>query len=177
MIIKVDEIPEGGKDLLFDGEQPVLGELRDASEPVEDVQIDPRITGRVRVVRDGELVFLVGSVRGRASLQCARCLERFEEERPLDVDLVFRRVAHVDDSVEPDEEAILFEGPDLDPAEALLQEFLLDLPMNPLCRADCPGLCPQCGSLVGSPECRCDAQESVNPRWAALTELKKKLNP
>ncbi len=177
MIIKVDEIPEGGRDLLFDGVEPVLRGSVSASESSADVQVNPYITGRLRVLRDGNMVFLVGFVMVRAGFQCARCLERFDQERRLEINLVFRQVEHGAGSAEVDEEAILFEGPELDPTEALIQEFRLDIPMNPLCREDCPGLCPRCGSLVGSPQCRCDAKESVNPRWAALTELKKKLNP
>nr|MBA3232665.1 DUF177 domain-containing protein [Propionibacteriales bacterium] len=46
---------------------------------------------------------------------------------------------------------------------------VLALPLQPVCRADCPGLCPDCGTrLVDDPHHR---HESVDPRWAALRTL------
>jgi uncharacterized protein len=57
---------------------------------------------------------------------------------------------------------------DLEPA--LRDEVVLILPTNPLCREDCPGLCPECG--VRWDELPDDhSHEQVDPRWAALSDM------
>jgi uncharacterized protein len=48
--------------------------------------------------------------------------------------------------------------------------IVLDLPMAPLCREDCAGLCPQCGADRNEGECGCVAP--VDPRWANLDVLR-----
>jgi uncharacterized protein len=58
----------------------------------------------------------------------------------------------------------------------IVQEILLSLPMKALCREDCPGLCPQCGAMKDSAECRCSNQDRIDPRWAALEDLKKRIS-
>jgi uncharacterized protein len=46
---------------------------------------------------------------------------------------------------------------------------ILDLPLAPLCRADCAGLCPECGVNRNLEQCSCDAP--TDPRWDALRAL------
>ena len=48
--------------------------------------------------------------------------------------------------------------------------ILLDLPLAPLCRADCRGLCPYCG--IDRNEDSCDCSAPVDARWATLDELR-----
>jgi uncharacterized protein len=46
---------------------------------------------------------------------------------------------------------------------------VLALPLRPLCRDDCPGLCAECGArLSDDPE---HGHETADPRWAALQGL------
>ena len=59
-----DEIPEGGKDLLFTGDEPGLKEALERLTDPADMQINPHIAGRLRVLRDGDLVYLVGPIAG-----------------------------------------------------------------------------------------------------------------
>jgi uncharacterized protein len=56
----------------------------------------------------------------------------------------------------------------------LVRELLvLDKPAHPLCRADCKGLCPQCGIKLNEEACSCTA-ETLDPRLAPLSRLKTK---
>ena len=58
---------------------------------------------------------------------------------------------------------------DLEPA--VRDAIVLTLPTNPLCRPDCPGLCPECG--VHFDDLPADhSHEAADPRWAALRNLK-----
>ena len=51
----------------------------------------------------------------------------------------------VDESAEPDDEELSLDGDLLDLEPVLRDAVVLALPMSPLCREDCPGLCVQCG--------------------------------
>ena len=58
----------------------------------------------------------------------------------------------------------------LDLREAVRQYTLLNMPMKPLCKSDCAGLCPRCGANLNEAYCACPREE-VDPRWAALLQL------
>ena len=59
----------------------------------------------------------------------------------------------------------------IDLGEMLREQFYLAVPMKPLCRDDCKGLCPQCGTNRNTGQCSC-TQGWVDPRLAALQALK-----
>ncbi len=50
------------------------------------------------------------------------------------------------------------------------EAILLDLPLAPLCREDCAGLCPTCGIDLNEGACDC-APSTADPRWSALDAL------
>ena len=58
----------------------------------------------------------------------------------------------------------------LDLKEAIRQNALLAVPMKPLCRADCAGLCQICGKDLNKGNCDC-AKDNIDPRWSKLIEL------
>ncbi len=116
---------------------------------------------RLESVMEGVLV--TGSARARARGECARCLQDLDVE--LDVDLQ-ELYAYPESDAEDDEAGRLVDDLiDLDPL--LRDAVVLALPFRPLCRDDCPGLCPTCGvRLADDPEHGHD--EVADPRWAAL---------
>jgi uncharacterized protein len=146
------------------------------------VDIDPKLSGSFRIVRrESEFVF-EAAVDAVMRLQCARCLAVFPQPERVEVSLVLRRRPAADramdaEFVESEAEAFLIDDDIVDPGEIILQELLLNVPMMPLCREQCPGLCPTCGRLKGSPECACPNEERVDPRWAALRQLRDKVTP
>ena len=62
------------------------------------------------------------------------------------------------------------EQDEIDLGQLMREQFYLSLPMKPLCREDCQGLCGQCGIDLNDDTCECPAP--VDPRWAKLTELR-----
>ncbi len=62
-------------------------------------------------------------------------------------------------------------GDELDTRDLILEQLQLNIPMKPLCRPDCPGLCPRCGADLAAGTCSCGGPEP-DPRWAALASLK-----
>jgi uncharacterized protein len=77
-----------------------------------------------------------------------------------------------DEQEEQDAEGLYhLDGDLLDLEPAFRDALVLALPMSPLCREDCPGLCAECGVPLAEagPGHRHDA--AVDPRWAALQQL------
>jgi len=100
---------------------------------------------------------------------CGRCLEPFvREERAF---LSGKLVKKTDDIMEDEEgEIIYYTDEKLDLTEEIITMVYLSLPMKPLCKEDCKGICPQCGANLNVQECNCIA-EDIDPRFAVLKDL------
>lgn len=121
---------------------------------------------RVESVVEGMLA--TGRVCGSLVAQCVRCLDPIEVELDADFQELFYYDA-ADLTAEEAEEAQLVVE-DLIDVESLVHDaVMLELPLQPLCEEDCPGLCAECGArLADDPE---HGHETVDPRWAALSGL------
>ena len=118
-----------------------------------------QVRGSFVVERSGERVSLRGSVRSRAHVECARCLREFD--LPLEVPIVLyaERTGSTSreeqDQLERDDYMLFHDGRRLDLRETARELLLLELPITPVCREDCPGLCPKCGAELSLGPCRC----------------------
>jgi len=65
----------------------------------------------------------------------------------------------------------IFRGDVLDLREYFRQLFLIAQPLKILCRNDCKGLCPICGTNKNRNDCDC-AEDNIDPRWSMLQKLK-----
>ena len=178
MKIRIDEIPEDGLDLILKGDENVLAATLDDLDPPRGAQIDPRVKGVVRLVDGGNEVVLSARLQARVHLSCFRCLKEFDKDLELTMDLAVRRSVEDqsgDSLVESMDNEILIDGSELDLGDLIVQEILLEVPMKPLCRDDCPGLCPRCGAEKGSGQCSCPEEDVVDPRWQALAKLKNRV--
>ncbi|MGL5818658.1 MAG: YceD family protein [Phycicoccus sp.] len=126
---------------------------------------------RMESVLEGVLV--TGSARGTATGACVRCLAPMT----VDVDGGFqelfayadRHVHHREVGDEGAAEEYRIEDGLIDLEPVLRDTVVPALPFQPVCRADCPGLCSECGvPLAEDPEHRHDV---IDPRWAALSAL------
>lgn len=136
---------------------PVLGIPEGA-----DVELDLRL----EAVMEGVLV--TGVARSRAVGECVRCLADVER----DVEAPFQELyVYPDTEVDADEaeETLRLDGDLLDLEQVLRDAVVLALPMVPVCREDCPGLCPQCGARLAEEPAH--AHDAVDPRWAGLQDL------
>ncbi|MEV4440420.1 YceD family protein [Streptomyces sp. NPDC049577] len=131
---------------------------------------------RLESVMEGVLV--TGTARAPLTGECVRCLEPLERELDVDFQEMYSypdadergRPVAADDDAEDDEEDMLFLEDDLLGLEPVLRDaVVLALPLQPVCREDCPGLCSECGArLADDPD---HHHETVDIRWAALQEL------
>ncbi len=173
--ILLQNIPAAGKRFVLDDQAIWLG-------PIAEFGLSCTIREPLRaefllmVQDDG--VLIRGSITGRVAVPCNRCMEdaviavnqkvdSFEpfpglrpgEDEAPDVDAEVLRPAPLGQGVEINLAALAWE------------EFLLALPMKPLCDPGCRGLCPRCGTNRNAVPCSCVA-DTADPRFAALKGLK-----
>jgi uncharacterized protein len=112
-------------------------------------------------------------------LDCSRCLEAFTVPIDAKFDVLFLPAgANTGDGeqevAEEDLGVSFYKDDTIDLGEVLREQFYLALPMKPLCREDCRGLCPVCGRNRNRETCDCQT-EWVDPRLDALRQLKKEI--
>ena len=135
-----------------------------------DVDLDLRLESVI------EGVLVSGTARVRLAGECSRCLDPVSDELEIPVQELFlyeetdhrgRVLETSDDDESVEEYHVVGDRLDLEPV--LRDAVVLDLPLAPDCRDDCPGLCPQCGyRLADDPE---HDHDVIDPRWAALGSL------
>jgi len=137
-----------------------------------DMQLDVRF----EAVTEGVLV--TGSVIAPLAGECARCLAplassvtaRFTEL------YLYTRDRHdkhdrFDENTEQDDEELHLDGDLLDLEPVLRDAVVLALPMSPLCREDCPGLCVECGVPLADAGPGHGHEDAPDPRWAGLMQF------
>jgi uncharacterized protein len=145
-----------------------------------------RVTGRAELLEETrgsrevvEDIRVVGRFSTDLETRCARCLEPVPHSLAESFDLVYRPQgvdAHGNEvSINQAETEIgYYQGEGLALEDVLKEQILLALPVKPVCRNDCKGLCPHCGRNLNLESCDC-VSTMADPRWADLEEIRKKL--
>ena len=131
------------------------------------------------VFKDKEQFHVVGDVKTVLELPCSRCLEAFRQGVDAHFDLRYQPHAANTGSGNDDEREIeeddlstaFYDNEEIDLGQLMREQFYLTLPMKPLCREDCKGLCPVCGTNLNRGACTC-RRDWDDPRMAALKNLK-----
>jgi uncharacterized protein len=114
---------------------------------------------------EGTAVTAVGTVQVPWAAECRRCLDDVEGVLSVDVHEVFE--------VRPtDGETYPIEGDEVDLEPIVRDAALLHLPLAALCRPDCPGPAPDAFPTVAAGEVDGPTEAPMDPRWAALDELR-----
>ncbi len=123
---------------------------------------------------------ITGEISFRTKLDCVRCLETMEFAD--DTEFAVRYAPRPEDR--PEHHDLEISAGDLDVdyyterqvdlEQVVLEQVELAMPMKALCEESCPGLCPKCGSRLGSKACNCK-EEETDPRWDALRKIREKL--
>jgi len=159
---------------------PVCLRLEDEAAGLElDVE-GANPLGRVRLQLDvmpGDGIYFC---RGRSTcefdLECSRCLDHYRVTLEGEVEFSFREEA--DESGVASGEALdgeLLLAPHADKIDItgpVRESLILAIPMKPLCREECRGLCPVCGVNRNRQECDCVVKEP-DSRWEGLRDLLK----
>jgi uncharacterized protein len=148
----------------------------DVAQPGDAYRIVAPVHVELDIHKDKERFRLEGTARTELELTCSRCLESFRLslETPFDVRYLPAGEPSGEGERELDDEDLdtsVYRDDQIDLNEVLREQFYLALPMKPLCRDDCQGLCTQCGTNLNSGTCAC-APQWEDPRLAPLRHLK-----
>lgn len=175
MRIRLRDIEETSKELVYDEPTSELNPLL-VHGGVHDFEFVGPAQVDLSYYRTGTELFFQGSLHSRVAGQCARCLARFEIAHDPDfrVVLVPRQGRWADEALDGggDVQLMWYEGEYVDVSPLLRERLMLTLPTLALCRADCRGLCAQCGADRNAGDCGCVA-ESGDPRLAVLRTLRR----
>lgn len=167
MIIRVPDLKEEVRQLEFFEPAAAVNARIAASPGSDDQHFAKDLTVVAEIYRSEHDVHFQGSVEGRVTAACGRCLDEFERDLRRDFRFVIlpRPVAQNDE--EDDEGVDHYSGDELDLTPLVTEQAMLALDLTPLCSPDCPGLCAGCGANLGREACRCDEKSkgpSAKPR-------------
>ena len=155
-----------------------IGSLRTITvdDKLEESGTKYTVKGEVTLTLTNRSVLAQGDLTSQTRIVCSRCLKPFtckihlnliEEYSPkIDVVTGFRLP-------EPEDPGsfTLDEHHELDLTEAIRQYIVTAMPMKPLCKEACAGLCATCGKDLNQAKCDCTT-ETADPRWSELLKLK-----
>jgi uncharacterized protein len=178
LILNVDALESANQP--FEADLPrefIDGVLR--APPATEFSADGATRLRGAATRLGRKVLVQARFRVPLAGQCRRCLKPLHLDEPVELVRAYlpedrahgpaeHRGGRTEDSVHPDlADGESYAGKEVDLAPAVREQILLQIPPPPLCRDDCPGLCPRCGKDLNEGDCGCD-RAAMDPRWAAL---------
>jgi uncharacterized protein len=172
MYIETKEIgPEG---LVVD--RDVAWQMPPPLEGDDEVRVERvRLTGEIQ--KEGDGFAFSGDISTRATLGCSRCLEPYGLPLDMHFDLIYTSRPEAPDrhgESRVDVESVTevrFDGARIDLDALLAEQIYLALPLKPLCRDGCRGLCARCGANLNLAACGCSAETGSDPRLAALKRL------
>jgi uncharacterized protein len=134
----------------------------------DDVTVE-FLRGAIRFSRTSRGILVQGALHTAIILECSRCLT----EAPVALEITLEELYLTQSNSYA--EFTIGEDGILDLAPLLRQEIILEIPIIPLCKPDCLGLCPECGQNLNEGTCNCH-REALDPRLAALRALRDKLS-
>lgn len=167
--IPLNDIPADGRDFSFSDQLVWRDRWKDFG-----LRVSPGrdLVATVRIQPQGDQAALVrGRLAGSVTVPCDRCAAEFECVIDTEFDLFEELPKEGENEGEEARVRLAGEIAELDMAAILWEEFVLALPMKPLCSEDCKGLCPGCGVDLNKGECICDREEG-DPRLAVFRNMK-----
>jgi uncharacterized protein len=178
MHLHVPDIPSEGTVLDASTSSQNFPELKQL-EADGECRFASNIDTRLEIRKVADVVEVKGRIETRTSAICSRCLAVYEApvEHYFAVNFT-RELPEIDVTQgeialsEEDLGLIHYKGDTIDFRDAIQEQVILALPVRPLCREDCKGLCHTCGENLNEGDCRCGGSDTMDPRFAVLKNLK-----
>lgn len=142
MKIYVDKIPEGGIELTENIQPEALLVDTEVVSFIKPVEV------KANVLKSASELFVDVLLKAQVEYTCGKCLSRFEDS--LEKKFNITREVKPAEIVELDDE--------------IRQEIILDYPMKIICKAECKGLCPNCGQNLNTGKCDCEHNRPIENR-------------
>lgn len=181
LFVEVNDIPPQGLDLEF--REPVQRfPVMDKLAQEGNICFSGPVVASLRITPEKDLFLVQGRVEIESEISCCRCLVPFHQSLSEAVALTYTLGLPEADRFDPAKDAVidltaedmgmeLVRSGRIDLLAVIQEAVVMALPMRPLCRQDCKGLCPSCGADLNRAQCTC-AGAAPDPRLAVLAKLK-----
>lgn len=133
----------------------------------EDLEMR-NLEGVVNVGKTPQGLVVQVDFSGELTLNCVRCLQDFEHT----LEWTFTELYAFDRRSETESGLLLPEDAQINFEEILREYALLEIPISPICKPDCKGLCVECGQNLNEKDCGHRPEEPDSP-FAKLKDLLK----
>ena len=137
---------------------------------LEAIEVGAPLDLDLRLESVAEGVLVTGTVSAPTAGQCSRCLEPFAGSVSIYLTELFAYPDSATEATTEEDEVGHVVDDAVDLEQAIIDAVGLELPLSPLCRPDCAGLCPQCGVVLATAEAG-HQHDIIDPRWAKLAEM------
>lgn len=132
---------------------------------LEPVKVD------IRLENTGRIITGQGSLTTVVLLNCSRCLKEIQYPVKGELNLAIAGSKTENHYSSDTDDIILLDGDKLDITPYVEERLFWEIPIQPLCREDCKGICPGCGANLNYEKCCCK-DDDIDPRWEKLKKLK-----
>jgi len=143
---------------------------------IKGVIVSGKARAELNVLQSSNVYYCTGLAVCSADLECSRCIEPYRVTLQGQVEFSIQEVADVRNVRQdefPDSELVVGQNAgQVDITGPVREAIVLELPLKPLCRETCRGLCPLCGTNLNEHQCGCKV-ETTDPRWNGLRDLLK----
>ncbi|HSQ26821.1 MAG TPA: DUF177 domain-containing protein [Anaerolineales bacterium] len=148
-----------------------IGYSREFPFDAPEISLSPdlklyNLSGVVKVTRTAQGLLLQGKFSAQVIAECVRCLDEIYQALHTE----FTELYAFNRNSVTESGLILPDNGKIDLAPIMREEMLLAIPINPLCKPDCKGLCPVCGENLNQTLCNHE-NEVIDPRMDALKAL------
>ena len=169
-VLALDELDEGVTE--FD----VTVDAAALDLQLADFEVVAPVAMSISVGRSMQMFNIRARVQTAVRGECCRCLAPAQADVEAKIRFLLQRKEGSEEEYEAleEEDDVDLVDPgakEFDLTERLRDAVILELPMRLYCKADCKGLCAQCGADLNAGDCGC-AGETTDPRWEALAQLK-----
>lgn len=129
------------------------------------------ISWDVLVSNTGDGLLVSGTVQGTGRVNCSRCLEPYDQSIVGEIEGFFVLPGKsAPEDMEGDEYEVMQDDRKIDLAPIIMQAVRMALPNVPLCKEDCKGLCPVCGTNLNLHTCDCSKQAAKDAEAQKMAE-------
>lgn len=141
---------------------------------VEGVVASGRVRAELDIVQGDHIYYCRGRAVCDVEMACSRCLELYRRTLRGEIEFSIQEVTEGSEPKRdeiPDNEILIPAGAsEVDISASVREALLLELPLKPLCREDCRGICPVCGGNRNEHLCDCKVT-TTDSRWDGLRDL------
>ncbi|WP_428565859.1 MAG: YceD family protein [Solidesulfovibrio sp. DCME] len=169
--LDITDLPAEGREFSFSDQALWTGPIAEFALPHVLTAPGTGLAATFSVLPQTRGALVRGKLAGTVVVPCDRCAEDVRLTLDEDFELFEEAPLEGEEALEPGLLRRRGKVLELDVGSLLWEQYLLALPVKPLCDENCRGLCPRCGAPLREGPCGC-AEADGDPRLAVLKNLK-----